>query len=365
MTNPIRNHCVTAHRRLITAATLLMMCAFSLRISAGTPPPISPLPSESHIEWHKRELLLFIHFGLKTFCTNTVSLCDASLFDPDSLDVTHWIDVARDGGFRGIILVAKHDDGFCLWQTSTTDYGVASSPWKNGDGDIVGELANAAHEAGMWFGVYISCWDRHFLESGRKAREYANYFATQWRECLSNYGKIDEVWFDGNNSGKMFIAEEYITLGQRVAEHIIQCRTGGRWKMVASGKTIGYRRIHRLDTPLTGSAFRLVIKSSRALPCISGFSVIGTAKEPSVSCNEKGLQQAPAPVNGAIHAPRRGIHIGIPGERTDPYADDLNGSAALRLDGRVVGPAQKILYMQHGAQYRRHVAPGLCIEKKR
>jgi alpha-L-fucosidase len=97
-----------------------------------------------------------------------------------------------------LILTAKHHDGFCLWPTATTTHSVKSSPWKNGNGDVVAEVARACREAGLAFGVYVSPWDRHEPSYGDSPR-YNEFFKTQLRELLTNYGEIAEVWFDGAN----------------------------------------------------------------------------------------------------------------------------------------------------------------------
>jgi alpha-L-fucosidase len=147
------------------------------------------------------ELGLFCHFGINTFCDQEWGEGKDSpeLFNPDCLDARQWVRTARESGFRYFVLTAKHHDGFCLWPTATTDYSVASSPWKNGLGDVVAECAAACREEGIGFGIYLSPWDRHEPRYADTAL-YDEFYARQLEELLTGYGPLVEVWFDGAGS---------------------------------------------------------------------------------------------------------------------------------------------------------------------
>ena len=156
------------------------------------------VPTRKQLKWQSLELTAFLHFGINTFTGNEWGNGKDSpeLFNPSSLDCRQWVKALKEGGFRMAILTAKHHDGFCLWQTQTTDYSVKSSPWKNGKGDVVKELSDACREFGLEFGIYLSPWDRNAQCYG-DSPVYNKFFIQQLTELLTNYGKVSEVWFDG------------------------------------------------------------------------------------------------------------------------------------------------------------------------
>lgn len=160
----------------------------------------SVAPSARQLRWQQLEVTGFIHFGINTFTNKEWGDGSESplLFDPSHLDARQWARVCRDAGIRQIILTAKHHDGFCLWPSRYTAHSVKNSPWKNGRGDVVKEVADACREYGLGFGVYLSPWDRHSPYFGDPVK-YNDYFVNQLTELLTNYGKIEEVWFDGAN----------------------------------------------------------------------------------------------------------------------------------------------------------------------
>lgn len=155
-------------------------------------------PSERQVAVQEMEFYSFIHFTINTYTDKEWGHGDEdpAIFNPVEFDADQWVDSCRDAGMKGLILTCKHHDGFCLWPSQYTEHSVKNSPWKNGKGDIVQEVADACRKGGIKFGVYLSPWDRHEQTYGDSPK-YNEYFMNQLRELLTNYGDIFCVWFDG------------------------------------------------------------------------------------------------------------------------------------------------------------------------
>ncbi len=162
------------------------------------PRPVSPVPSERQLLWQDLEYYAFVHFNMNTFTDREWG--DGTempaLFDPVDLDCRQWARVCKEAGMRGIVLTAKHHDGFCLWPSAFTEHTVRNSPFRSGRGDVLRELSDACREFGLKFGVYLSPWDRHDPRYG-DSPAYNEHFKNQLREVLTGYGEVFEVWFDG------------------------------------------------------------------------------------------------------------------------------------------------------------------------
>jgi alpha-L-fucosidase len=162
--------------------------------------PSRPVPTPQQVAWQEAELGLFVHFGINTFTDREWGdgSEDPRLFNPAALDARQWARAAKMGGFRYMVLTAKHHDGFCLWPTRLTDHSVGRSPWRNGEGDVVREFVDAARAEGLGVGLYLSPWDRHEPSYGDSPR-YNDFYIAQLTELLARYGPLVEVWFDGAN----------------------------------------------------------------------------------------------------------------------------------------------------------------------
>lgn len=181
---------------LVSVLIVLQSCS-----TVKPPTAVGPVPSVHQLAWQEMEFYGFIHFSINTFTDVEWGYGDKSpeLFNPIEMDVRQWARIAKEAGMKGLILTDKHHDGFCLWPSEHTEYSVKNSPWKNGKGDVVKELANACREYGLKMGIYLSPWDRNHADYGKP--EYIDYFRNQLTELLTNYGDIFEVWFDGANGG--------------------------------------------------------------------------------------------------------------------------------------------------------------------
>ncbi len=161
------------------------------------PAPYGPVPTEAQLKWQQMEMNMFCHFGPNTFTGKEWG--DGTevedIFNPTQLDCRQWTKIARAAGFKGIILTAKHHDGFCLWPNPESEHTVAQSAWRNGKGDVLKELSDACRQEGVRFGIYISPWDQNAPTYGTPA--YNETFIKTLESALTQYGEIFEQWFDG------------------------------------------------------------------------------------------------------------------------------------------------------------------------
>lgn len=158
-----------------------------------------PIPSKKQLDWHETEYYFFIHFGPNTFTGKEwgEGTEPSAIFNPTQLDCRQWCRLAKESGAKGIIITAKHHDGFCLWPSKFSKHTVRESKWKNGKGDVLKELSQACREYGLKFGVYLSPWDRNHPDYGTD--KYNTVFVNMMKEIIQNYGPVWEMWWDGAN----------------------------------------------------------------------------------------------------------------------------------------------------------------------
>ncbi|MGD0577788.1 MAG: alpha-L-fucosidase [Bryobacteraceae bacterium] len=169
-------------------------------------------PSPQQLAWQDLEIGVLIHFGPNTWMDREWGdgKADPAVFNPAQFDPEQWVRAAQAAGAKYLVLVAKHHDGFCLFPTRETKYGVASSPWRDGKGDMVREVAAACRKHGLRFGVYLSPWDRH-EPAYKDNAAYDTHYAHQVEELASRYGELTEFWLDGAGSeGHVYDFTRYI-----------------------------------------------------------------------------------------------------------------------------------------------------------
>ena len=219
------------------------------------------VPSAEQYAWQQMELTAFVHFGMNTFTGREWGDGKESpeLFNPERFNAEQWVKALQAGGFKMVILTAKHHDGFCLWPTKTTAHSVASSPWKEGKGDVVRDLKAACDKFGMKFGVYLSPWDRNASCYG-DSPVYNRMFMEQLKELLGNYGEIHEVWFDGANAegpnGKKQVYDwtAFYRVIDSLQPHAVKAIMGDDVRWVGNERGLG-RETEWSVTPLRSSIY--------------------------------------------------------------------------------------------------------------
>lgn len=197
----MKNKIITSKIWIVLLAVFL---SYSCQENVDPPAPVNPVPNKRQLAWQEMEFYGFLHFNMNTFTNIEWGTGGESpnTFNPTALDARKWARIAKEAGMKGLIITAKHHDGFCLWPSKYTEHSVKNSSWKNGKGDVIKELSEACKEYGLKMGVYLSPWDRNNAEYGKPG--YVEVFHNQLRELLTNYGDIFEVWFDGANGGSGF-----------------------------------------------------------------------------------------------------------------------------------------------------------------
>ncbi|UCE43387.1 MAG: alpha-L-fucosidase [Candidatus Aminicenantes bacterium] len=185
-------------QQLINVVIILLLAGWITTCTKKEiPKPYGAIPSERQLIWHDMKYHAFIHFGPNTFTDMEWGHGDESpdVFNPTALDCQQWAKVIKEAGMKGVIITAKHHDGFCLWPSEYSAHTVRESRWRDGKGDVLKDLSDACREYGIKFGIYISPWDRnhptYFTD------EYNNVFKKMLEEVLTNYGEVYYVFFDG------------------------------------------------------------------------------------------------------------------------------------------------------------------------
>lgn len=196
------------------------------------------VPSERQLKWQEVEFYAFCHFGMNTFTGKEWGdgQTPPEVFHPTDFDAEQWAKAVKSAGMRGLILTCKHHDGFCLWPSAYTEYSVKNSPFRDGQGDVVREVADACKKYGLKFGVYLSPWDRHEPTYGQ-GEPYNTYYKNQLRELLTNYGELFCIWLDGacgegkNGKKQKYDWQSYYTVMRELQPNAAICVSGPdvRW----------------------------------------------------------------------------------------------------------------------------------------
>ena len=203
----VKNRSHSSGRAGLFALALSSFLFLELPGARAVEPPqaYGATPAERQVRWENKDLIGIVHLSLNTWTGKEWGYGDESpnLFNPEQFDARQIVRAAKAGGLQRLVLVAKHHVGFCLWPSKYNDnFTVKNSPWRGGQGDLVREFVDACHAEGVEVGLYLSPWDRNRADYGQPG--YVEYYHNQLRELLSNYGEVDEVWFDGANGGDGF-----------------------------------------------------------------------------------------------------------------------------------------------------------------
>jgi alpha-L-fucosidase len=184
----------------ITGIALLLLLSFH-GFGQSAPTPYGALPTKGQLNWQEMAMYCIIHYGVDTYTNKEWGYGDEDpkLINPSEFSALQIVAAAKAGGFKGVVVVAKHHDGFCLWPTKTTEHNISKSPYKNGEGDILKEYREACDKLGMQLGVYCSPWDRNNPYYGTP--EYVKIYREQLKELYTNYGPLFISWHDGANGG--------------------------------------------------------------------------------------------------------------------------------------------------------------------
>jgi alpha-L-fucosidase len=185
----------------IFVGAFLLAIACMIAVPAGAQNFSEVKPEPQQVAWQDLEFGVIIHFSTNTFLNQEWGdgTAKPAVFNPTAFDPDQWMRAIRDSGAKYVVLVAKHHDGFCLWPTEQTSYSIKQSPWENGKGDVVGDVARAARKYGLKFGIYLSPWDRHDPRYADNAA-YDKYYQSELEELVQNYGQLTEFWLDGAGS---------------------------------------------------------------------------------------------------------------------------------------------------------------------
>jgi alpha-L-fucosidase len=195
------------HKTAIVCLAIMLCATFSF---AQNFTDVKPSPQQ--VAWQDLEIGAIVHFGPNTFMDREWGdgTADPSVFNPTHVDPEQWMRAAKSAGIKYVVFVAKHHDGFCLWPTAKSNYSVKSSPWKEGQGDLVREVAVAARKYGLKFGVYLSPWDRH-EPTYKDNAAYDSYYLALLNELATSYGELVEFWLDGAGSaGHVYDFDRYV-----------------------------------------------------------------------------------------------------------------------------------------------------------